>query len=303
MSNRHLDAAWRVKLDDMEPAAKLVLLSLADHLNERTGQCNPSRQRLSERTGLDPRTVTRAIRYLEAKGVVRVERRDGLGSHYLLGFLLEGTTEDPGHYATSDIAPPVTLCLPTGGNTPPPPVASRQRTGGITPPGTRKNQKVNQNRTVLPPPTPAAGELPLGVEPESMPPPKPKAHRERNPLFDALAELDGGADNLTGAAAGAVGKALSEMMKASPDLTPDEIGRRAGTLILHFPNATATASSLAKHWARCAKPPEVRPVNGYATRQQIEVLEEQVRRHPGNPAALSYDRDTLSDEQSRDFQA
>ncbi len=82
--------------------------------------------------------------------------------------------------------------------------------------------------------------------------------RERNPLFDALAEMEGGAENLTKPTAKKVGVALAHIKKASPEVTPDEIRTRARNLSLHMPHATATATSLSSHWARCAQP----PVNG-----------------------------------------
>lgn len=90
--------------------------------------------------------------------------------------------------------------------------------------------------------------------------PSPKAQdasvpRERNPLFDALAEMEGGAENLTKPAARKVGVALAHIRKASPEVTPDEIRTRARNLTLHLPHATATATSLSNHWARCASAP------------------------------------------------
>lgn len=82
-------------------------------------------------------------------------------------------------------------------------------------------------------------------------PPPPKT-RERNPLFDALAAAtDGDADKLTTPTARAVGVALAQIRKASPDVTPEEIARRARNYRVHFRDATLTASALAKHWARC----------------------------------------------------
>lgn len=105
----------------------------------------------------------------------------------------------------------------------------------------------------------AAAERDL-VEVESTEPPKPKTNqpkpRQRNPLFDTLAELEGGADNLTRPAAKRVGVALSVIAKATPNLTPDEIRRRIANLRLHMPHALATATSLASHWARCASGPD-----------------------------------------------
>lgn len=89
-------------------------------------------------------------------------------------------------------------------------------------------------------------------------PPAAVVPRERNPIFDALAEMEGGAENLTKPTLRKVGVALSHIKKASPEVTPDEIRTRARNLNLHMPHATATATSLASHWARCATP----PVNG-----------------------------------------
>jgi uncharacterized protein YfiM (DUF2279 family) len=84
---------------------------------------------------------------------------------------------------------------------------------------------------------------------------KRKATRQRNPLFDAIAELDGGADSLTAAAATRIGYAMQQIKAASPDVTAEEIRKRHQHLRLHFPHATPTSTSLATHWARCAFPP------------------------------------------------
>jgi hypothetical protein len=134
-----------------------------------------------------------------------------------------------------------------GGGSGKPPV------GGPKNPPTRPDQ--TSKEIPLQPSSPTAEELPLSGEPDRKP--KAKAPHPPNPLFDALAELEksGSEEKLTESAAGAVGKALAEIVEASPGVTPDEIRRRAGNLRAHFPNVGATASSLAKHWARCANPP------------------------------------------------
>lgn len=111
------------------------------------------------------------------------------------------------------------------------------------------------------------GILPTAVGEEAKAKPR---ERKPNPLFDALAELDQGAngENLTKRAARAVGVALSEIRMASPDVTPEEIRKRAGNLALHFPGCTTTASSLAKHWSRCTTAPAPR-VNGHAANPDL----------------------------------
>lgn len=94
-----------------------------------------------------------------------------------------------------------------------------------------------------------------GSAPVQEPAPEPKP-RPRNPLFDALAAAtDGPADKLTSATARSVGVALAEIRKVHPDLTADEIERRAANYRAHFRDAVLTAAALAKHWARCDSAP------------------------------------------------
>lgn len=128
---------------------------------------------------------------------------------------------------------------------------------------------------LLQPSATTAGELPL-LSGESDPKPKAKVPRQPNPCFDALAELDGGL-KLTKRAAAAVGTALAEIRAASPGVTPDEIQRRAGNLTMHFPGATVTASSLAKHWARADAAP--RALNGHGRPVgELATVEAELRR-------------------------
>lgn len=102
----------------------------------------------------------------------------------------------------------------------------------------------------------AAGDGKPGVGGENEKPKRREAKpRERNPLFDALAELDGGAENLTPTAASRVGAKLAGIRKASPDVTPEEIRRRAANLRALYPTARATASSLEANWGACAGTP------------------------------------------------
>jgi len=49
--------------------------------------------------------------------------------------------------------------------------------------------------------------------------------------------------------------AIAKIRKASPDVTPEEIARRAANYRLHMPTAMLTATALLNHWARCAQPP------------------------------------------------
>ena len=64
------------------PSAKLVLLALADHANDK-GHCWPSMERLQDRTGLSRATVYRAIDTLTGIGLVQMVKR-GRANNYNL---------------------------------------------------------------------------------------------------------------------------------------------------------------------------------------------------------------------------
>lgn len=75
-------------------------------------------------------------------------------------------------------------------------------------------------------------------------------------LFAVLARATGTEPgHMTPREARATGVALSEIRRALPDVTADEIARRAAIYRAHFRGAALTANALAKHWSRCARPP------------------------------------------------
>lgn len=77
------------------------------------------------------------------------------------------------------------------------------------------------------------------------------AVRPRNPLFDALAEVEGSdADEAAKLKGGKIAKALSQIKRMSPDVTPEEIKRRAGLYRETWPNVTLSATALAQNWAK-----------------------------------------------------
>jgi hypothetical protein len=85
---------------------------------------------------------------------------------------------------------------------------------------------------------------------------KPKgAARARNPLFDALALGTGTRDlsQLTRAAAKAIAVALADIQAVTPDLTVDEINRRAAAYKRRWTDPrNLSAPALAKHWGQFA---------------------------------------------------
>lgn len=87
-------------------------------------------------------------------------------------------------------------------------------------------------------------------------PRKEPTPRQRNPLLDSLAGIDGSDPAQVPPKAWAgIGKELSEIKSVCLDVTPDEIRRRASNYRLHFRDASITPHGLAKWWARCDKPP------------------------------------------------
>lgn len=90
--------------------------------------------------------------------------------------------------------------------------------------------------------------------------------RERNPAWDALAEIEGHGGNPSPIAAGGIGRALKAIRSMMPgaDLpeVADEIKRRARNWSAHFQGATISAMALAKWWAKMDNPPEVKPKPG-----------------------------------------
>ena len=66
----------------LAPADKHVAYWLLDHRNAHTGRCDPSIGRLPDKTGLDERSVTRALATLERKWLRR-ELRPGRTTYYV----------------------------------------------------------------------------------------------------------------------------------------------------------------------------------------------------------------------------
>lgn len=90
--------------------------------------------------------------------------------------------------------------------------------------------------------------------------------RPQNLLLETLAELDGSrVSEVTRVAWKGINRALSEIKAVSPNVTPEEIRRRAGHYQRHFPDAAISCHALSKHWARCQSSP--RPRNGDTRRE------------------------------------
>jgi DNA-binding transcriptional MocR family regulator len=69
---------------NLTPAASRVAFWLTHHANRETRQCWPSIERLVQLTGLDKKTVRRAIYNLESEGYIEVEREHRKVNTYTL---------------------------------------------------------------------------------------------------------------------------------------------------------------------------------------------------------------------------
>ncbi len=96
---------------------------------------------------------------------------------------------------------------------------------------------------------------PLDVEPQDITLERERVARARNPLFDALAEATGyDPTAMTTREARACGVALAEIKAATPDLTIEELQRRASNYLTHFDGAALTPNALANQWSKCREP-------------------------------------------------
>ena len=82
-----------------------------------------------------------------------------------------------------------------------------------------------------------------------------KKPRERDSVIDALALIEASDLNqVTTPAWSKHAKAKQIIMQVCPDVTADEIKRRALNWKTHHPDCGCTSTAIASHWAKCEKP-------------------------------------------------
>ncbi len=244
MSIDLLNRAWASNVD--HTTQLLVLLSLADQANDR-GLCWPSIEHVSKRARCSPRSVIRATNALAGAGHISIERKTGRGRANVYHVHPIARKEEGGGAAAEPARGEGfpwekgdTVAPRKGDNLAPQNGRkgdSHDRKGdngdrkgdtGVTP-ITKNHQE--------PPITCAAGASREGV---------------RDLAFEALARAQGSDPGaLTTREAGAIGKALSEIRSASPEVGAAEIATRAKRYRAIFPSARCTANALAKHWSAC----------------------------------------------------
>lgn len=268
------------------PSAIVVWLALRDIANERRSdaiQC--SAMEISRVAGTSRRTVERVLPMLRDIGLVRWDQSrlpetKGLGASI---------------YHVLSLEPPATMAEPPADKAEPP-AKDSENVGGVY------NSKTGKTGNTLQPASQSAGELPLQIKSDQKP--KAKASRPTDPLFDALVRIEcPNPRELNDRVSGKVVKALQLIRQSTPDVTVEEIERRAAIYPLLMPLGRGiTALGLASNWPRCATPPAPQ-VNGRAPWQRIKDIEEQLKRHPGNPESLEYNGDTVTQGQTQDFRA
>lgn len=90
--------SWRGEVcgSHLAPTQRHVALTLSMHMNERGGSCFPGIDTLAEETGLDARTVQRALRVLADSGWLSVERGGGRGrSNRYTAIVPQRVADDP----------------------------------------------------------------------------------------------------------------------------------------------------------------------------------------------------------------
>ena len=166
-------AVWAWQQTGIPPLEKLVLLALAERHNKDTGKCYPSMTLMAEDTGMSRRSVMRAIRGLEERGLITCDRTYGKSTFYHLhiGKLTIETTGDRESPVTESHQLPVTeshRCQSvTGDRESPPLVTESHRTGDRESPEPKKNLKVEPKRKRQRKVDPLEVELPTSVNSEA----------------------------------------------------------------------------------------------------------------------------------------
>ena len=88
---------WALSQDSLEdPREALLLVVLADYHNDKTGQCNPSRDTLKKRARIgNNNTLTAKLSTLQKKGLITVYSQNGKSNCYRLKLESTLETESP----------------------------------------------------------------------------------------------------------------------------------------------------------------------------------------------------------------
>lgn len=222
-----------------DPTELAVLLSLANYAGEH-GECWPSVARVATDTRLSRRTVQRKLQHLiSAQHVSCLPNKGRAGSNrYIVHPKLDSRkSEKKGSGGGVGVALP----WEAGGDTEAPGGVTESAGGRQSDAQTTKNRQNHHGA--------AAGATGHG---SNLPAPVQLCK-----LGEALARAEGANPaQMTDSGAAAIRTALAQIRGASPDVTAEEISRRAVAYGDRFDPNTLTAFALAKHWAKLRPAPD-----------------------------------------------
>ena len=79
---------------------------------------------------------------------------------------------------------------------------------------------------------------------------KERKPRERNPIIDAVAAIDGPIDQVLPSKWSLYAKIAKEILSVCPEITVEEINKRVARYRSIFPTAAVTSTAIASHWAK-----------------------------------------------------
>lgn len=204
---------------EIGPQAVRLYAALARHADKETGHAHPSRRRLAELLRCSADTIDRALKELVEVGAITVEAREIEGTK-------ERTTND---YIVHVMPTRSRVDAATGGGT-------DAGTGGRTDAAVNESHLERESLGTI-------SDVPA------------RRMRRRDLVMDALAEIDGATDlaQVTRSRWRTIATKAAELRAVAPDVTPEEIRRRAANYPTHF-DSTLTAPALVSHWARLATP-------------------------------------------------
>jgi hypothetical protein len=161
----------------LPPTAKLIGLTLAWHHNAESGRCDPSVLLLAKETCVCERSISMALKTLEADGHITIIRRTGQHNHYLL--------HPRSKCGTASDAPPQEMRETPAANAVPPPQQMR-----YTPAADAAKLEVTGRVNRKEPESFASAAANAGGSDSLFPiePPQPKPPKERKPKPET--ELD-----------------------------------------------------------------------------------------------------------------
>lgn len=76
---------WAINQDIDDPKEKLLLVVLSDFLNDKSRQCNPSRETLMRKACIkNNKTLSSKLDSLVSRGLIEIVRGKGVSNHYLV---------------------------------------------------------------------------------------------------------------------------------------------------------------------------------------------------------------------------